>query len=192
MVPPPSPKGATGAVKIGTSQPEIRFTGISETVHVVEKNTSSFVRYLSTKTPHMSDGTQSTWDFKNAWCGYGNRLTCNSPFAGDIKKYFAENPDSAITETASYPLTVFFRPSAIDVSTNGGRSLQNEAMFFHEALHGMTGLYDHNLAGLGPSLMGQMSQVDSTTITDPTNGPSSEVTDYIRIHVLSVCPIAYR
>jgi hypothetical protein len=141
----------------------------------------NFIRYLTTinRLPHISDGTQSSWDFKNAWCGRGwgswNTFgNCASPFLGTISDDFrTQLLDDAITETPSWPFTVFFRPSSIE-TVNDGKTLENEAMFFHEALHGFTAKSDLSLLdGFG------YKQSD----------PSQKVTDYIREYVLSSCPI---
>jgi hypothetical protein len=146
-------------------------------------NTANFLTYLS-NTPHFSDGTQSTWDFKNAFCGSGRpwwtfqSLNCQPPIGStSIKASFENDPTaSAATETPSYPLTVFLRPSGtygIQL-TNNGKNAFNEAMFFHEALHGVTGQGDLNLQ----AVFGYHSS-DS----------SSVITDYIQSHVLNACPV---
>jgi hypothetical protein len=145
-------------------------------------NTASFLRYLN-NTPQVSDGTQSTWDFKNAWCGSGRpwwsfqSLNCSAPPGSTTIKASFQNDDkqSAATETPSDPLTIFFRPSGtygIQLS-NSGKNPFNEAMFFHEALHGITGQGDINLQ----TLFGYQA-----------SDPSSVITDYIQSHVLNVCP----
>ena len=147
-------------------------------------NTANFLIYLS-KTPHFYDGTQSTWDSKNALCGSGRpwwsfqSLNCSAPigYPPTIKASFQDDAtQSAATETPSYPLTVFFRPSgtyAIQLANNG-KSAFNEAMFFHEALHGITGQGDKNLQAVFGNQLSDSSSV---------------ITDYIQSHVLNVCPV---
>ena len=81
-----------------------------------------------------------------------------------------------ITETPSYPLTVFFRPNGtygIQL-TNSGKNLFNESVFFHEALHGATGQGDSNLQ----SAFGYKGLQ-----------PSSVISSYIQSHILSICPV---
>jgi hypothetical protein len=146
-------------------------------------DTKSFLRYLS-NTPHFVDGTQSTWEFKNAFCGSGRpwwrfqSLNCQPPAGSTtIEASFLDEPTtSAETETPSYPLTIFFRPSGtygIQLATNG-KNLFNESVFFHEALHGATGEGD---ASLQMNLGYNGSQ------------PSSVISGYIQTHVLSACPV---
>jgi hypothetical protein len=144
---------------------------------------SSFVAYLTSKTPEFLDGTASTWDYKNAVCGTGGsgllnwfkHANCSGP-TGSVKSYFANNPDdSAATETPSYPFLTFLRPSSIE-TTNSGKTIDNEALLFHEALHGMTGLYDE-------------APVASLELNLTLKPPSQNVTNYIKGHVLSICPV---
>jgi hypothetical protein len=145
--------------------------------------TSSFLRYLS-NSPHFSDGTQSTWDYKNAWCGSGKpwwslqRINCSVPFGSPATieaAFLGDATATALTETPSDPFTVFFRPSGkygIQLTSNG-KNLFNEAVFFHESLHGISGQSDSFLEALFTK--GQE--------------PSSKISDYIQTNVLSRCPI---
>jgi Periplasmic binding protein domain len=134
-------------------------------------NTANFLIYLS-NTPHFVDGTQSTWDSKNALCGSGRpwwsfqSLKCSAPigYPPTIKASFQDDPtQSAATETPSYPLTVFFRPSGTYAiqQANNGKNAFNEAMFFHEALHGITGQGDKNLQ----AVFGYQTSDPSSVIT---------------------------
>ncbi|HLW89202.1 MAG TPA: IPT/TIG domain-containing protein [Terriglobales bacterium] len=147
----------------------------------------SFTDYLTTRSPYFYDGTQSTWDYKNAVCGSGfsgfarwsHALTCQSSITGSIKNFFnvIDPSATAATETPSYPFHSFFRPSSIETA-NDGKTIGNEAVFFHEALHGITGLQDIAFPGF-----------QSLEYNLGVGEPSQNVTDYIRKHVLSVCPV---
>jgi hypothetical protein len=145
----------------------------------------AFVGYLTSKTPDFDDGTASTWDYKNAVCGTGGsgfwnwvtHLNCSSSISGSMKSFFANNLDAtAATETPSYPFRTFLRPSSIETN-NYGKTIDNEALLFHEALHGMTGLYDYNPFG---------ASVETNLGLGP---PSQNISNYIAAHVLSICPV---
>jgi hypothetical protein len=160
--------------------------------HFVDANgfaltAKNFVGYLESNTPHMSDGTQSRWDYENALCGKGRsnwfrshlvNFNCNNnlPNVTTIQSFFALRSDDAITETPSYPFTVFLRPTSIE-TTGNGETLNNEGLIFHEALHGITGASDIGL---------------QTALGLSTSEPSSNVTDYLITNVLLSCPISRR
>ena len=75
----------------------------------------------------------------------------------------------AITDTPHTPLRVFFRPASI-LYQSLGKNLGNEALIFHEALHGLTGKFDDQLlTDLGYGI--------------PT--PSCNISRYIEVNVLA-------
>lgn len=148
-------------------------------------STTGFLNYLQNRSPRFFDGTTSTWPFVNALCGprpgFAGFLLSNvnctftAPGSGiTIANEFASsNQPSAITQTPSYPLLVFFRPTDI-VLTSNGANVSNEALLFHEILHGITGLEDDALQSvlLGPSGVGQ---------------PTVNIDNYIETNVLGNC-----
>lgn len=75
----------------------------------------------------------------------------NQTSADTVASHFGPG-DEAITKPGSSPFTVFVNPSFIDTS-GFGANVDNEAMLFHEALHGITGFNDPTLQLnlLGPS-----------------------------------------
>jgi hypothetical protein len=77
----------------------------------------------------------------------------------------------AVTIGGNNPLIVFFRPSSINMASNGSNE-DNEAMIFHEALHGLTSIPDQQLED---DLLGSHGSA------------SSVIDDYILNNVLSVC-----
>ena len=88
-------------------------------------------------------------------------------------------PPTALTETPSYPFRTFFQPTAIQTASNG-ETIGNEATLFHEALHGISGLYDFTIVP------------DSLESVLHLSEPSVNITNYIQKNVLSVCPVASR
>jgi len=126
----------------------------------------------------------ANWAFKNAWCGSGRpwwrfqSISCSAPAGSTtIMADFLSDPStSAVTETPSYPLTMFLRPSGtygIQLANNG-KNLPNESRFFHEALHGATGQGDPTL---------------ETAFGYGGLEPSSVISSYIQGHVLGICPV---
>jgi hypothetical protein len=87
-----------------------------------------------------------------------------------IGSYLSVNAEtSALTETPSNPLRTYFRPSDI-LSSSAGKNLGNEAMIFHEALHGFTGKFDQTLEQY------------------LTGGTICGITPYIQTNVLMLSP----
>jgi len=90
-------------------------------------------------------------------------LAAGGLLKGTIANLFSLRPGlEATTADASNPLVVFFRPSAIALAQDGKNS-GNEAMVFHEALHGITNLTD--------------SQLETDLLGHPTN-TSDEIDKY--------------
>jgi hypothetical protein len=125
--------------------------------HQAHITTAGFLHYLESKLPQFYDGTKSKAPLlvtcqANAGIAYAvcalGRLGKGNP---TIAEYFANNNGGtsdkvveAVTIGGNDPLIVFFRPSAIETA-NSGITLNNKAMVFHEALHGMTNLADDQL-----------------------------------------------
>lgn len=150
----------------------------------------SFVSYISHQ-PGFYDGTKSTTPLGFALCGEGSfsfqlhhRANCNGAWGVTIKDDFSNLTNTVDTVTPSYPFKSFWRPSytppapgqifgiGIDPSNNGV-NISNESNFFHEALHGMTGLYDDQI---------------QSTLGIPVSSDTSNISLYIRDNVLSQCP----
>ena len=142
---------------------------------------AGFSAYISDH-PLFFDGLRSNLDFKIAKCGEITRLNCGDFPGHTIKGEMGDGTTSATTVTPSSPLKIFWRPSFIQPSTpgtygvgldptNNGANIANESRLFHEALHGITGLYDADLQ----SIFG---------VTDPSENISYHLRDY----VLNFCP----
>jgi hypothetical protein len=103
--------------------------------------TESFLRYLMSSRPRFYNGLRSTYCFEALT---GSTLCKYFPFSlayETVRHRFENHTDSADTGTPSYPLLTFFKPTSI-LYSNLGKNRGNEAMVFHEALHGQTGLPD--------------------------------------------------
>jgi hypothetical protein len=99
--------------------------------------TAGFVRYIRSKKPLFYDGTESTYCYESL-----QPVTskfCNFlPFTGTVKEHFEnDSRENAAADTPSYPLLVFFRPTSLGFN-DSGKNKGNEALIFHEALHGYT------------------------------------------------------
>ena len=133
--------------------------------------TASFIRYLKNKTPGLYDGLRSEYCYEALTTGSS---LCNYPpvswISTSVKTYLANNLGAgAVTGTPSNPLLAFFRPSSI-LYNSSGENLGNEGVIFHEALHGLTGIFDQQLLpDLGVYWL----------------APSCNVTTYVQKNVLS-------
>jgi hypothetical protein len=150
-------------------------------------NTSSFLSYLTSKTPEFYDGTTSNVLYSNVQCGEGWSThyvyswiqkiwqSCNG-YSGSVSAFFAsQNPD-AITATPSYLLKIFFKPTALINVQNGSNSILSDtvqSLVYHEALHGYTGLTD---------------EVILTDFGYPVIAASSSISSYLETNVLEYCP----
>jgi len=111
--------------------------------------TASFVLYLSTRRPGFYDGLRSNYCYDALTSSTANAL-CYVPFVKwalltSVQTRLANNPlTDAVTATPHNPLRTFFRPSSI-LFNSVGKNLGNEAMIFHEALHGLAGTFDATL-----------------------------------------------
>ena len=150
--------------------------------------TADFLGYLGKSLPQFYDGTSAQASFIStcqansgpAWgvCAAG-RIGEVGLF-GSVADYFKKHDGSdrndpviveATTIGGNNPLIVFFRPSVIKPSS-GGKNEENEAMLFHEALHGYTNLSDNKL---------------EDDFTGSHGKPSEVINEYIIEHVLNVC-----
>jgi len=114
--------------------------------------TDGLIKFLTKKRPFFSDATRSTFcydvltgDYPLSVCAFwGSGFWLNS-----VAFVMNNTPgDEAYTYTPYEYLMTFFRPTAISSST-----LDNEAMLFHEAIHGYTGRLDldiENIFRVGP------------------------------------------
>jgi hypothetical protein len=76
-----------------------------------------------------------------------------NPTVSSIASWFGQRPGmNAVTSTVDPTLTVYVRPSVVDLS-NQGRNARNQGLLFHEALHGYgLGRSDFNDQGLSQAL----------------------------------------
>ena len=168
------------------------YGGIFDWFFTSPVNSSQFVGYL--RRPRVFyDGPNSTFDYHAALCGE-RRTICTAPGfnpAQTIGFHFGDARGvTAVTITASEPLKSFWQPVytppgqndngfgvGIDPSANRGgapgANIQNESNLFHEALHGLTGLYDADLLG---------------DFGFPTGAATVNISIYIRNNVLNSCP----
>jgi hypothetical protein len=134
---------------------------------------ADFYKYLNLDSPNprFYDGTRSYAHMDTTMCGnLFQQLFSNCPFGSQtVKDFMAANQSEAISRTPSEtgrgPL-VFFDPSQISLSLN---STSNQALIFHESLHGRYGLYDNSL------------EIDFNTCT---NQGSIQISNYLEKHVL--------
>jgi hypothetical protein len=147
--------------------------------------TASFLSYIS-RGPRFYNGTKSTMPYGLALYGEGslsfnlkNRKGNPGNWQVTIKDIVnGSSQTTAITVTPSYPLKTFWQPTftppdtGIDPSDNGV-NFNNESDFFHETLHGMTGLYDKDI---------------QRTLGIKVSDDTSNISSYIQLNVLSQCP----
>jgi hypothetical protein len=147
-----------------------------------------FYHYLL-QTPRFYDGTQSHvrlgilcgnaggfWGIANyALCG-GPHLSdqCKTAGARTLSEFFKCSAPIAISQTPTdhdKGMLTFFDPLAIYLSAPATPAgIANQALIFHEALHGKYGLQDSDLLedfGYHPS----------------TDYPSCKITDYLELHI---------
>jgi hypothetical protein len=70
--------------------------------------------------------------------------------SGTVSTHMARKQESAVTETpsdAGLGLLTFFDPRIVCTSTSGNKRILNEALLFHEGLHGYSGYNDGQLLG---------------------------------------------
>ena len=139
--------------------------------------TQSFITYLTKHKPTFYDGLRSNFCWEalrsvvvNTLC---SRWHIINIFLGSVADYFGDpaHPRQAISATPNNPLVIFFNPSEI-LYDNVGNNLGNEALIFHEALHGITGKFDSELEGLLP----------------PPSGSICGITPYLQNNVLAFSP----
>jgi hypothetical protein len=143
-----------------------------------------FVGYLQDN-PHFYNGPIAKV-FYAYLCGQPQRANC-----GGSTLTVAEAWDSgttALTDTPSYPFQSFWQPTYTPPSPNDptaygfgvgidpgnyGANIYTESDLFHEALHGITGKIDHDIASLLHATAG--------------SGESASISIYIMQNVLSKC-----
>ena len=110
------------------STPQIADAGIDQRI---------FYRYLM-RVPGLYNGTRSyaPMELLCAACGY----------TGTVRDFMSRNGSDVITQTPSEHGTgilTYFNPSAVNPSVGTtAPAKENQAMLFHEGLHGATGLLD--------------------------------------------------
>jgi hypothetical protein len=124
--------------------------------HIPPYTQSQFATYLS-KTPRFYDGTRSNAPTK-VLCGNAGGIggTINFGFClvqipgGTVSAYMSDptRQASAVSQTptdAGLGMMTFFDPVVVCNSKSGQQRILNEALLFHEGLHGYTGLDDNPL-----------------------------------------------
>jgi hypothetical protein len=106
--------------------------------------TKGFLSYLTTQRPRFYNGVVSNYCYDALTSGskcHENALLNFLLDGQDVQTTFNDARQSALSGTPSNPLLVFIRPSVV-LFDNLGQNRGNEALIFHEALHGYTGLND--------------------------------------------------
>jgi len=129
---------------------------------------SDFLTYLQ-QTPLFCDGTQATGVSASKINAAYQDMT--------IAKLFQTDPPSAVTvpNGPSSPLWIFFNPdpsAPYSISGNSGATF-NEAMLFHEGLHGYTKRFD-SVTFLAPKTLG-LCELLGVMQEYPNCGPSNTV-----------------
>ena len=139
---------------------------------ILGRDRTQFYKYLS-RAPRLFDGTRSNLPAQRL-CGLAEGLQGFSqwidcllgPKSGTVSQYMAgvtaNKASSALSQTPSDngegPM-IFFDPRIICNITDGGaKEVLNEAMLFHEAIHGLYGFQD-------PSLESSFSETTNPGIT---------------------------
>jgi hypothetical protein len=141
---------------------------------------AGFLDYVSL-TPRFFDGSRSYAPSNKALCpsGFFNQFFCS--FGTEtVHAYMQRTESEAVSQTPSdryKGMQVFF--DMVDAPCNvlsspaprpGDKGVLNQALLFHEAIHGYTGLMDMSLQSAFPGL----------TI----GGPSTNITDYLELNVI--------
>jgi hypothetical protein len=143
----------------------------------------------------LFDGTKSTYRYQWVSCGQKNPNCGATAGLVYIKDDFTQNPDTtADTVTPSSPFKSFWQPSYTAPGThdlynlgvginysNDGVNIENESTLFHEALHGMTGIYDYTNYSPRGGLKGIFCSFSGTI------PPSECISAAIRDNILSAC-----
>ena len=157
--------------------------------------TAGFVTYLRNMQPRFYDGLRSTYcseilthDLTESLCFQNPllRYTLNL-LSTDVKDKFTSTID-ALTSTPSNPLLTFFRPTSLG-SSSSGQNLGNEALIFHEALHGFTGQQDDPiLTSLGMNWVTHGSCSITVRIQKKVLSQSAGLDPSVQWNVVIPCP----
>ena len=144
----------------------------------LNRSKNDFKKFLALPV-RFYDGTRSTVFMNKVMCDQGFFATCPSDYYM-VSVYQYLNGAEAITRTPSEngkgELT-FFDPAQVCKSFGlSVGAVQNQAVIFHEALHGFTGLNDSN------PVRGVVTLESALGIS--YNPVSAVITDYLRINVL--------
>jgi IPT/TIG domain-containing protein len=129
------------------------FNGLGNDANGNQYTTAAFIVYLTNMKPRFYDGLRSTYCSEVLDHSLTKYLCFQNPLgrytlgllSTDVKDAFTSKTD-ALTMTPGNPLLTFFRPESLGSSTSG-QNLGNEALIFHEALHGLTGQQDMQILG---------------------------------------------
>ena len=144
----------------------------------------SFLNFLS-RAPRFWDGLESYAPANVAFCPAGLFTSCKFGSIPNVHDYILGNyrggaPSDAVSQTPVGDLgkgpQVFFNPNtgicnvlSVANPQSGDKGVLNQAVLFHEALHGYTGLFDWNPLSVNGSLesklLGVTSEVQSVQIT---------------------------
>ena len=141
-----------------------------------------------TKEPRFYDGTRSSNRMNDVMCSSGFFATvfgqCSyATHKERVSQFMNEGSEGWMTAISRTPsesdkgMLTFFDPAQIcrsEGSTAG--AIQNQAVIFHEAFHGYTGLYD-------PAPIAGLRNLEGV-LGIPYDPHSSVITDYLRVNVL--------
>jgi hypothetical protein len=137
--------------------------------------TSGLISYLTKQKPRFYNGLTSSYCSASLETG---GLPCSLvslyPAYQTVSADFQDSGLSAESDTPSNPLLTFFRPTSI-LYPDAGQNLGNEALIFHEALHGWTEWQDLALLEAFYGASGGAK-------------PICQITVYIENYVLSESP----
>lgn len=147
------------------------------------KSKADFLKYLS-RPPRFWDGTRSYAPANEALCpsGFWNQLNCQYG-GGPVRNELGNSDAKSQTPVdQGKGAQIFFNPPQgicnVLVSQNpspGDKGVMNQALLFHEALHGYTGLVDTGLQSI-------FKAKDPTIVVNLQN--SANITDYLQDHVI--------
>jgi hypothetical protein len=150
-------KDTTVLVGVNKTLPDLAqekvFNRIGTDINGQPVTVAGFLAFLTNYRPRFYNGLPSTYCadildgsipelacFQSPWL----RNTIDILFTSVGDKFSAMPKTDALTGTPSNPLLTFLRPTSILFNTLG-KNVGNEALIFHEALHGYTGRMDMDL-----------------------------------------------
>lgn len=137
-----------------------------------------FYKYLL-HVPRLFDGTKSYAPMNEVMCDKGWWTSCS--FTSTTVRAYMQDGSQAISRTPSEQgmgALIFFDPSQIPAGLGSSQAAkENQALLFHENLHGATGLVDGSPIG---------GQITLESAFGCPFAPSVEISDYILSTILGV------